>query len=198
MRKEAPQIKSGRILGPDIFGNSRPTCQGAINQYPLRLRTGRSDIVNCLHDHPHHQHQHRRKDERGEDMQGLQRMQGIDPQILEQVVCSDGQAKGQCIGVYHLEQVHEPGIPHDPRIRMEDPGTDHAQEGVQEHRIKQLKPVLVRHPRPMKSPIDKGRGNKHYEDISKDDAPIRKDALAKVIMEDSLYPVMLIAVCHNH
>ena len=56
--------------------------------------------------------------------------------------------------------------------------------------------MLISYPRPLKSPIDKGCGDKDNEDVCKNDAPIRKDALAKVIVEESLYPVMLIAVCH--
>lgn len=48
----------------------------------------------------------------------------------------------------------------------------------------------------MKSPIDKGRGDKDDKDVCKDDAPIRKDALAKIVSYYSGEPIMFFVDFH--
>ena len=40
VRDEAPQVKPGRFLRPDILGHPGPAGQGAIDQYPFRLCIG--------------------------------------------------------------------------------------------------------------------------------------------------------------
>jgi hypothetical protein len=49
--------------------------------------------------------------------------------------------------------------------------------------MKQFIPMLIRHARPMESPVCKGAAQEHDDRIRKDDAPIGKDVPAEVIPE---------------
>ena len=116
--------------------------------------------------------------------------------MLEQVIRRNCQRTGQCIGIHHLEQVHEPGIPHHPRVRPERPSADPAQDRVQQHGVQQRKPVLIRRSRPVERPMDERRGEEHNRRVRQDDAPVRENPLVEVACHESRQPARVINISH--
>ena len=189
VRDEAAELEPRRILRADVLRHPRAAGQGAVNQHPRRFPVDSRDVVGRLHDHPHHQHQHRRQHERRKDMHRPHRRHGHDPEMLENVIADDRESAGQCIGIHHLKQVHEPGKAHHPRIRPEHPRADHAQERVQKHRVQQRHPVALGHrTNPVQRPMHKRRREEHDHRVRQHDAPIREHPLVEVVAQEAGEP----------